>query len=63
MSKANREARRMARLAKTNPGKYTWATSGLGTTSHLSEEMVNRALGLQMEIVPYKGAVPQLTDV
>ncbi|AGU49154.1 putative Bug-like extra cytoplasmic solute receptor, TTT family [Variovorax paradoxus B4] len=59
-------ARNMAefvRLAKANPGKYTWATSGLGTTSHLSEEMVNRALGLQMEIVPYKGAVPQLTDV
>lgn len=50
-------------LAKANPGKYTWATSGLGTTSHLSEEMVNRALGLQMQIVAYKGAVPQLTDV
>lgn len=50
-------------LAKANPGKYTWATSGLGTTSHLSEEMVNRTLGLQMQIVAYKGAVPQLTDV
>lgn len=50
-------------LVKANPGKYSWATSGLGTTSHLSEEMVNRALGLSMEIVPYKGAVPQLTDV
>ena len=50
-------------LAKGNPGKYTWATSGLGTTSHLSEEMLNRELGLTMEIVPYKGAVPQLTDV
>jgi tripartite-type tricarboxylate transporter receptor subunit TctC len=50
-------------MAKANPGKYTWATSGLGTTSHLSEEMVNRALGLQMQIVAYKGAVPQLTDV
>lgn len=50
-------------LAKANPGKYAWATSGLGTTSHLSEEMVNRALGLQMQIVAYKGAVPQLTDV
>lgn len=51
------------KLAKSNPGKYTWATSGLGTTSHLSEEMFNRALGLQMQIVAYKGAVPQLTDV
>ncbi|MEJ8292344.1 tripartite tricarboxylate transporter substrate binding protein [Delftia tsuruhatensis] len=50
-------------LVKAHPNKYTWATSGLGTTSHLSEEMVNRALGLKMEIVPYKGAVPQLTDV
>jgi len=53
----------LAQLAKTSPGKYTWATSGLGTTSHLSEEMVNRALKLDMEIVAYKGAVPQLTDV
>lgn len=52
-----------AQLVKANPEKYTWATSGLGTTSHLSEEMINRALGLRMEIVAYKGAVPQLTDV
>lgn len=51
------------KLAKADPEKYTWATSGLGTTSHLSEEMINRALGLRMEIVAYKGAVPQLTDV
>jgi tripartite-type tricarboxylate transporter receptor subunit TctC len=50
-------------LAREHPGKYTWATSGLGTTSHLSEEMINRALQLKMEIVAYKGAVPQLTDV
>lgn len=52
-----------AALAKANPDKYTWATSGLGTTSHLSEEMINRALKLRMEIIAYKGAVPQLTDV
>jgi len=52
-----------ASLVKANPGKYTWATSGLGTTSHLSEEMINRALKLNMEIIAYKGAVPQLTDV
>lgn len=52
-----------ATLARANPGKYTWATSGLGTTSHLSEEMINRALKLNMEIIAYKGAVPQLTDV
>jgi tripartite-type tricarboxylate transporter receptor subunit TctC len=51
------------RLVRANPDKYTWATSGLGTISHLSEEMLNRALQLKMQIVAYKGAVPQLTDV
>jgi tripartite-type tricarboxylate transporter receptor subunit TctC len=50
-------------LAKQNPSKYTWATSGIGTSSHLSEEMINRGLKLGMEIITYKGAVPQLTDV
>ena len=52
-----------AALARANPKKYTWATSGLGTTSHLTEEMINRDLKLGMEIITYKGAVPQLTDV
>ena len=52
-----------AALARSQPRKFTWATSGLGTTSHLTEEMINRDLKLDMEIVLYKGAVPQLTDV
>lgn len=52
-----------AALARAKPKSYTWATSGLGTTSHLTEEMVNRELKLDMEIILYKGAVPQLTDV
>ena len=52
-----------ATLARAQPKKFTWATSGLGTTSHLAEEMINRELKLDMEIILYKGAVPQLTDV
>ena len=52
-----------AAMARAKPKVYTWATSGLGTTSHLTEEMINRELKLDMEIVLYKGAVPQLTDV
>ncbi|MDZ5456753.1 Bug family tripartite tricarboxylate transporter substrate binding protein [Azohydromonas lata] len=52
-----------AASARSQPGKLTWATSGLGTTSHLTEEMINRQLKLDMEIVLYKGAAPQLTDV
>ncbi len=53
----------LATMARAKPKTYTWATSGLGTTSHLSEEMINRELKLEMEIILYKGAVPQLTDV
>ncbi|OZI23821.1 ABC transporter substrate-binding protein [Bordetella genomosp. 9] len=41
----------------------TWATSGYGTSSHLTEEMLNRDLKLNMQIISYRGAVPQLTDV
>ncbi len=52
-----------ATMARAKPKTYTWATSGLGTTSHLTEEMINRELKLDMEIILYKGAVPQLTDV
>jgi tripartite-type tricarboxylate transporter receptor subunit TctC len=52
-----------ATMARAKPKTYTWATSGLGTTSHLTEEMINRDLKLEMEIILYKGAVPQLTDV
>jgi tripartite-type tricarboxylate transporter receptor subunit TctC len=52
-----------AALAQAQPKKLTWATSGLGTTSHLTEETINRELKLDMEIILYKGAVPQLTDV
>lgn len=52
-----------AAIARSQPRKFTWATSGLGTTSHLTEEMVNRQLKLDMEIVLYKGAASQLTDV
>lgn len=52
-----------ATMARAQPKHFTWATSGLGTTSHLAEEMINRGLKLDMEIILYKGAVPQLTDV
>lgn len=55
--------RELSAHARANPKKLTWATSGLGTTSHLTEEMINRELKLDMEVVLYKGAVPQLTDV
>ncbi|CAM4050084.1 tripartite tricarboxylate transporter substrate binding protein [Bordetella tumbae] len=49
--------------AHAKKDSLTWATSGYGTSSHLVEEMLNRDLKLGMQIVPYRGAAPQLTDV
>lgn len=51
-------------LAKANPGKYNFATSGLGSAGHLSVEVIRREAGLgAMLIVPYKGSGPALTDL
>jgi tripartite-type tricarboxylate transporter receptor subunit TctC len=55
--------REFIQLARANPGKMTWATSGFGTTSHLTEEIIRHEMKLKMEIVNYKGAGPQLVDV
>ena len=57
------DLKELVALTHKSPGKYTWSTSGLGTSSHLSEEMLNRGMTMNMEIISYKGAVPQLTDV
>jgi tripartite-type tricarboxylate transporter receptor subunit TctC len=51
-------------LAKADIRKYTFATSGLGSAGHLSEEMIKRQAGIpELLIVPYKGTGPTLTDL
>ena len=49
--------------AKKNPGKLSYATSGVGTTSHVGMELLNQAAGIDMLHIPYKGGAPALTDV
>ena len=44
--------------AKANPGKLAYASAGGGSTNHLSAEMFNKAAGIQMLHVPYKGGAP-----
>jgi tripartite-type tricarboxylate transporter receptor subunit TctC len=48
---------------RANPDKYTFATTGLGSAGHLTEEVIKRDAGLAILIVPYKGAGPALTDI
>ncbi|MCX7144587.1 MAG: tripartite tricarboxylate transporter substrate binding protein, partial [Proteobacteria bacterium] len=49
-------------LAKANPNKYFYASTGSGTSSHLSGVLLNLQAGLDLTHVPYKGAVA-LNDV
>ncbi len=48
---------------KANSGKLTFASSGVGTSPHLSGELFKRMAGFEMTHVPYRGVAPALTDV
>jgi tripartite-type tricarboxylate transporter receptor subunit TctC len=56
-------AREFVALVKSNPGKYTFASSGTAATAHLFGELFNSVAGIQARHVPYKGSAPALTDV
>src|ERR1700675_3679369 len=49
--------------AKANPGKMSIASSGIGTSLHLSGELFKAMAGVQFVHVPYRGSAPGLTDV
>jgi tripartite-type tricarboxylate transporter receptor subunit TctC len=49
--------------AKANPGKLNFASSGNGTSIHLSGELFKTMTGVQMTHIPYKGSAPALTDL
>ena len=48
---------------KANPGKINMASSGNGTSVHLSGELLMAMTGIKMTHVPYRGAGPALTDM
>lgn len=59
-------ARNMAELvayAKSNPGKVSYASSGVGNPQHLNGELLQAMAGIKMNHVPYRGASNQLVDV
>src|SRR5438105_3435478 len=49
--------------AKANRGKVSFASSGHGTSVHLSAELFKRLTGVEMLHVPYRGAGPALNDL
>jgi tripartite-type tricarboxylate transporter receptor subunit TctC len=50
-------------LARANPGKLTYASSGSGAASHLSAELFKSMAGVDLLHVPYKGTGQALTDL
>lgn len=49
--------------ARARPGQVSYGSSGVGTAHHLYGVMLNKAAGLQLVNVPYKGVTPSLNDV
>jgi tripartite-type tricarboxylate transporter receptor subunit TctC len=49
--------------AKANPGKLNMASSGTGTSVHMSGELFKMMAGVNMQHVPYRGSAPMLTDL
>lgn len=53
----------LIQLAKSNPGKLTYASAGLGSTQHLAGALFCSKAGIDALHVPYKGSSPALTDL
>ncbi len=49
-------------LIKANPGKYSFAQPGTGSTPHLSGELFKLSFGLDLVMVPFTGAGPAITS-
>ena len=49
--------------AKANPGKLTYSSVGVGSTQHLSGELLCSMAGIQMTHVPYRGGSGPMTDL
>jgi tripartite-type tricarboxylate transporter receptor subunit TctC len=50
-------------LAKAQPGKLNYASSGNGGSTHLLTEVLKKMAGIEMTHIPYNGAAPALTDL
>lgn len=53
----------LVQYAKKNPGKLSYATPGMGTSMHLTFEMIKSNYGLDILHVPYRGGANALTDL
>jgi tripartite-type tricarboxylate transporter receptor subunit TctC len=55
--------REFVEAAKAAPGKYTFASNGVGTIVHLTGVLLHKQAGIEVVHVPYKGSVESMTDL
>ena len=58
-----RSVKQVIELTKKSPGKYTYASSGAGTSIHMSGAMFTFLTGTDIVHIPYKGSAPAITDL
>lgn len=58
-----KSVRDLIQMAKANPGKVTYGSSGVGSVLHLSGELLGTLTGIKIVHVPYKGTGPSLIDL
>jgi tripartite-type tricarboxylate transporter receptor subunit TctC len=57
------DIKELVAYAKANPGKITAASSGIGTSPHLTLKMLENAAGVRFTHVPYRGLGPAISDL
>jgi tripartite-type tricarboxylate transporter receptor subunit TctC len=50
-------------IAKANPGKFNYGSSGIGASQHMTAELFAMLTGVKIEHIPYKGGTPAMTDL
>jgi tripartite-type tricarboxylate transporter receptor subunit TctC len=58
-----KNAAELIALAKASPGKLNLASGGVGSTGHMSAELLQMMAGIKFTHVPYRGEAPALTDM
>ena len=58
-----RSVKELVELLRANPGKYTFASPGIGTTPHLSSELFKLTFGLDFALAPFPGGAPSIQSV
>jgi tripartite-type tricarboxylate transporter receptor subunit TctC len=58
-----RSVKELVELIRANPGKYTFASPGIGTTPHLSSELFKLTFGLDFALAPFAGGAPSIQSV